>query len=109
VRQRCSAVQPLRRRRYHVYADLIESGELKDQSQSGSTDALREARVGRVRGFTTMEINCLADDEIIFYHGDAFTLALDATAVPDGAAFGESMTAQGYAIRWIKDYDSSVL
>lgn len=92
-----------------VYADLIEASVLTDASQSGSTDALRNANVGRVRGFTTIEDNRLADDEMVFYHGDAFTLAVRAPRVPDGVSFGQSMSAEGFAIRWIKDYDSNLL
>jgi hypothetical protein len=92
-----------------VYAELLEAGELKDASQSGSTAALRDAEVGRVRGFDTFEDNRLADDEIVFYHGDAVALAIIAPVVPGGVAFGQSLSAEGFACRWIKDYDSSLL
>lgn len=92
-----------------VYHDLLNSASLVDVAQSGSTGALREGQVGRVSGFQVIEDNRLADDEIIFYHGDAFTLVVRAPRVPDGVAFGESTAAEGYAVRWIKDYDSNLL
>lgn len=90
-------------------ADLLNTGELKDASQSGSTGALRDATIGRVRGFETVEVNTLGDYEAIFYSRDAFTLALRAPGVPDGVSFGKSVSANGFAVRWIKDYDSTVL
>jgi hypothetical protein len=92
-----------------VYADLLNASALQDVSQSGSDAALRNGSVGKVRGFSVIENNRMADDEIVFYHGDAVTLAVRAPRVPDGVAFGESMSAEGFAVRWIKDYDSSIL
>lgn len=93
-----------------IYADLIESGELKDASQSGSTDALRNAVAGRVRGFDTIESNRLADDEMVFYiRGVSFSMAIRAPQKPAGVAFGSSMAENGFAMRWIRDYDSVYL
>lgn len=92
-----------------VYADLLNSGELKDVSQSGSDSALRDAIVGRVRGFTVIESNRLAPTEVIWYHRDAFTLVVRAPIVPAGVAFGSSVSENGFAMRWIRDYDSAIL
>lgn len=92
-----------------VYQDLLNSSQISDAQVSGSTDALRNGEVGRVRGFTVIEDNRLDDDEIVFYHRDAFTLVVRAPRVPEGVSFGESMAAEGFAARWIKDYDSNLL
>lgn len=92
-----------------VYADLLGAAQITDASMSGSTAALRDGQVGKVRGFTVIEDNRLADDEIVAYHGDAFTLAVRAPKVPSGVAHGETMSAEGFAVRWITDYDSDVL
>ncbi|OZV74774.1 hypothetical protein CA850_29800 [Micromonospora echinospora] len=92
-----------------VYAELLDANAITDASQSGSTEALRNANVGRVRGFMTVENNRLADDEIIFYGRDAFTLAIRAPFPPDGAAFKASQSENGFAMTWVKDYDSTVL
>jgi hypothetical protein len=89
-----------------IYADLLDAKAITDASQSGSTGALREATVGRVRGFEVVESNRLADKEMVFYHRSAFTLAIRAPKVPDGVSFGESKAEKGFAMRWIKDYDS---
>ncbi|GAA4981260.1 P22 phage major capsid protein family protein [Actinopolymorpha pittospori] len=92
-----------------VYADLLNSGALKGYDQSGSTDALRNAEVGKVHGFTIIESNRLAHDEIVAYHRDAFTLAIRAPRVPEGVSFGQSASGDGFAMRYIRDYDSSLL
>jgi hypothetical protein len=92
-----------------VYAELQDAKAITDVTESGSTDALRNANVGRVRGFNTVENNRLDDDEIVFYSRDAFTLAVRAPRVPEGVAFGEARSENGFALRWIRDYDSSIL
>jgi hypothetical protein len=90
-----------------VYSDLLNAKAITDVSQSGSTGALREATVGKVRGFEVIESNRLADDEMVFYHKAAFTIAVRAPKVPDGVSFGEAKAEKGFAMRWIKDYDSA--
>lgn len=92
-----------------VYGDLLKSALLRQVDQSGSSAALNEATIGRLHGFTVIESNRLADDEMVFYHEDAFTLAVRAPIVPAGVAFGQSMSENGFALRWIRDYDSSTL
>ncbi|MFD6638323.1 P22 phage major capsid protein family protein [Micromonospora chalcea] len=92
-----------------VYAELVDAKAISDASQSQSTEALRNANVGRVRGFMTVENNRLEDDEIVFYGRDAFTLAIRAPFPPDGAAFKASQSDNGFAMTWVKDYDSRVL
>ncbi|GAA2843856.1 hypothetical protein Acy02nite_68390 [Actinoplanes cyaneus] len=92
-----------------VYAELLDADAITNASVSGSTEALRNARVGTVRGFNVAENNRLADDEIIFYGRDSYTLAIRAPRVPDGVAFGESRSENGFAMRWVKDYDSTHL
>ncbi|MFG3715798.1 P22 phage major capsid protein family protein [Micromonospora sp. NPDC047730] len=92
-----------------VYAELVDANALTDASQSGSTEALRNANVGRVRAFTVVENNRFDDDEIVFYGRDAFTLAIRAPYPPDGAAFSASQSDNGFAMTWVKDYDSKVL
>lgn len=93
----------------NVAADLLNSGKLVDASQSGSTGALRDATIGRIAGFEVFEVNTIYPDSIIFYHRDAFTLAVRAPKVPSGVAYGQSQSGLGFALRWIMDYDSTVL
>ena len=92
-----------------VYADLLNMGALTDVSQAGSSDALRNAVAGKVRGFLTYESNRLGEKEVIFYNRASFTLAIRAPKVPKGAAYGHSAAANGFALRWLADYDADTL
>lgn len=89
-----------------VYAALLDAKAITDASQSASTSALREGNVGKVRGFNVVESTRVADDEIIAFHRDAFTLVTRPNSVPAGAAFGTTINHKGYALRHIRDYDS---
>lgn len=91
-----------------VYADLLNSGALRDYDRSGSTTALRNGVVGRVANFDVVESNRLEDGEIVFYGKDSFALAVRAPVVPD-SVFGQSVASNGFALRWIRDYDSATL
>lgn len=88
-----------------VYADLLNAGVLKDASQSGSTEALREGNVGRVAGFTVAESNRIPETQIIAFHRDAVALAQRAPLVPQGVSFGAVVAEKGYSLRYIRDYD----
>jgi plasmid stability protein len=92
-----------------IYADLLNAKAITDASQSGTTEALREAIVGKVRGFDIIESNRIGEKDIVFYSKAAFTLAVRAPKVPEGASFGQSMAEGGFAMRWVKDYDASTL
>lgn len=89
-----------------VYAALLDAKAITDVSESGSTAALREGGVGKVRGFTIVETTRLGDDEILAFHRDAVTLVTRAPAVPQGAKFGASVSERGFALRYLRDYDA---
>ncbi|PPG39463.1 P22 phage major capsid protein family protein [Pseudoclavibacter sp. RFBA6] len=88
-----------------VYAALLDAKALTDASESGSTEALREGSVGKLRGLTVVESTRVADGDIIAFHRDAFTLAVRAPKVPDGASFGQTVSSDGYSLRYLRDYD----
>jgi hypothetical protein len=88
-----------------VYAALLDAKAITDASESGSTEALRDAGVGRIRGFNIVESTRVDDGEIIAFHRDAFTLATRAPLVPAGASFGETVNEKGFSLRYIRDYD----
>lgn len=92
-----------------VYAAALAAEQVSRVDASGSSDALRQASIGMLYGFTTVESNMLDDDEVVFYHRTGFTLAVRAPLVPDGVAWGASVAEGGYGLRLIKDYDSSKL
>lgn len=88
----------------NVFAALLDANAITDASQSGSTEALREGNVGKLRGFTIAESTRVADDEIVAFHRDAFTLAVRAPMVPAGQ-FGATVASNGYNLRTLRDYD----
>lgn len=89
----------------NVYAALLDARAITDVSESGSTAALRDGNVGNLRGFTIVESTRVDDDEIVAFHRDAFTLAVRAPIVPAGASFGQSVSGNGYSLRYLRDYD----
>jgi hypothetical protein len=90
----------------NVYAALLDSAQLTDASQSGSTDALREAGVGKLRGFSVVESTRVDEDEVLAFHSDAVTLITRAPVVPQGASFGSTVSAGGFSLRYLRDYDA---
>jgi len=89
-----------------VYANLLDSKAFEDASQSGSTAALREASIGRVRGFTVVESVEIPETDVFAFHRDAFTLGMRAPVAPRGAAFAASVSEAGVPIRHVMDYDT---
>jgi hypothetical protein len=92
----------------NVYAALLDANLLVDASSSGSTAALREGQIGRLRGFTIVESTRVADDEIIAFHRDAFTLTVKAPVAPAGAPFSAAVSGNGYALRYLRGFDITV-
>lgn len=86
---------------------LLDTELFVRADQSGSTSALEQAILGRKFGFTFIPSNALDEDEAYAYSRDAFVLALRAPRIPDGAAWGESLARDGFAMRHLKDYDYS--
>jgi hypothetical protein len=62
--------------------------------------------VGRLGGFTIIEIDALGENESYFVHESALALAAVAPVVPQGAAKGGGVAAgQGLAVTQVWDYD----
>lgn len=93
----------------------VEAAALKEDSfrkvdESGTNDALREAIIGRVAGFTVIgNVQSLPGDFAIAMHPTAFGFVNVAPEVPAGVASGASATFEGLAMRWIRDYDAMYL
>jgi hypothetical protein len=95
-----------------VIGSSLEAQALKDPrlaraDQSGSDSALREAQIGRLAGLTIYRAAGLLPEEGYVFHSSAFVLASGAPQVPDGAAWGETRTANGFSIRILQHIDSS--
>lgn len=96
-----------------VGADMEEvfltSDQLVRYDQSGSTSALRDATIGRIGGFEVVVSSQIPADEGYAYHRSAVAMAQFAPPVPAGVTFGAAQSRNGYAMRWIRDYDPSYL
>lgn len=91
-----------------VEAALLSSDRFVKADNIGAeraNEAFSEAIVGRVAGFTALQSNGLDENESYAYHKSAYIAATRAPRKPDGATFGQGVSFQGLAMRWIKDYD----
>jgi hypothetical protein len=75
-------------------------------NESGSSDALRNAVIGRVYGFNVVETPALEADSAVAYHSSAFVWASKVPANPRGAASSSGAVAQGIGLRQVFQYDA---
>lgn len=92
-----------------VEVKYLSSPLLVRVDTSGSDSALRDASLGRIAGFDTYVSQFIDPDVAYAFHSSAFALANLAPVVPDGATNGSSQTYNGYAVRWLQDYDAMFL
>lgn len=84
---------------------LLNNPTLLSASESGSTGALRDASVGRLRGFNIVHVPVFDPNMAIAFHRTAFALSTVAPVVPDGVTWGASASWAGLAMRVLRDYD----
>lgn len=73
--------------------------------ETGSTGALREAQVGRLRGFNVFTVPGLDPDIAVAFHRTAFVLSSRAPVVPQGAPSGAVGSYGGFALRLVQAID----
>ncbi len=105
---------PLSGRYWIVGANVSEAvasyDKLLDVDTAGLPEALREGVVGRLAGWTIIELDALGDDESYFVHETAIAIANVAPVVPNGVAKGGGVAAgNGLAVTQLWDYDSDHL
>lgn len=88
-----------------VDSALIQLDNLVKFGESGTTDTLREATVGRVYGFDIVVSNEIAPDEAYAFHRTAYVLNSRAPVVPAGAPWGATQAFAGFAIRTVRVFD----
>jgi hypothetical protein len=86
---------------------LLSTSQFVKANESGSTEALREATIGRIFGFTVVECNGLTAGTAIAYHRSGFALAVRPPKAPRGASSSSSASAQGIGMRQVFQYDAS--
>lgn len=88
---------------------LSEDPNVKFASVGGDATAdtaLREATLGRLKGFTVVTSNDIPAGEAYAFYRSAFVIASAAPAVPQSVKHGASQSYEGYALRWITDYSA---
>ncbi|MFF4298031.1 P22 phage major capsid protein family protein [Streptomyces vinaceus] len=91
-----------------VAGQLLNDPNLVRVSEAGTGSALREAVIGRLFGFTLIQSNHVDADTMYAYHPSAIQLVTRAPMVPPSIKVGSSQADSGYALRWVRDYDSSI-
>ncbi|MFB7420773.1 hypothetical protein ACFC1L_40055, partial [Streptomyces sp. NPDC056210] len=84
---------------------LMNDPNLTNVGDAGTDSALREAVIGKLYGFTLVQDNRVDPLTMYAYHPSVIQLVTYAPVVPESAK-GSSQSADGYAIRAIKDYNS---
>lgn len=86
-------------------AALLDHPLLTQVNTSGSPSVLRDATVGRIKGFTVVVSYLVGEFDCFAMHRDAITLATRVPAPPRGASFVATISAEGYSLRHLWDYD----
>ena len=82
---------------------------LSEVDASGNPSALRDAVVGRYRGFNFIESAGIEAGHAVAYHMSAVGMGIRAPVQPAGAAQSASASEGGISLRTVYDYDSSRL
>lgn len=93
----------------NVEAAILKADGLIRVDQSGSDSALRDATIGRIAGFTVVTSNSIDPDAAYAAHQTAVVLGAVAPANPAGAVRSASASYQGWGMRWLQDYDPTIL
>lgn len=80
------------------FTAAISSGE-----QAGSI--MRTGNIGNWVGFNIFVSDVIAPDEAIAFTDSSFAFAVAAPYVPASVPFGATAASDGYALRWLRDYD----
>ena len=94
----------------NLEAAALKTDIFKKADESGSTEVLENATLGRKAGFRVIgNVNSIDPDEGYAFHVSAYAFANVAPQVPAGVPFGQSETYAELAMRWIRDYDPDYL
>lgn len=86
-------------------AALLNADIFVKANESGSTDALRDAMIARLGGFTIVGSNAIDDDAAYAFDKYAVAFADVAPALPDGATMKARISSEGLALRYLRDYN----
>lgn len=88
-----------------IEAAILSLPQLQKVNESGSSEVLRNATIGRLFGFTIVADASLPATFGVAYHRDAFAHVTRPSKQPEGAAKSATVAQDGYALRWIQHYN----
>jgi hypothetical protein len=89
-----------------VEAAFLRNEMLQKVNESGDGgDMLRRAIIGNLFGFTIVPDYTLPEDFAVAFHRDAFVHVTRPSRSPEGAAKSATVSADGFALRWIQHYN----
>lgn len=98
-----------------VASKILSIPDFVRVDSTGDDDALRNAVIGRLFGFTFVESNAIDTNSAVAYHRTGFVMANRAPLAPTGAADAATVSDSGLAMRQVFQYqpdklsDASVL
>lgn len=75
-------------------------------AQARAESALADATIGRLQGFTVVSTLDIDPGSAYAFIPSAFVQLTAAPYVPDSVPFGASKSYGGFALRWMRDYDT---
>ena len=88
-----------------IEAAALSLPQLQKVNESGTTEVLRNASIGRLFGFDIVADPALPAGFAIGYHRDAFAHVTRPSRNPEGAAKSATVAQDGFALRWIQHYN----
>lgn len=88
-----------------IEAAALSVPQLQKVNESGTTEVLRNAVIGRLFGFEIVADPALPAGFAIGYHRDAFAHVTRPSRNPEGAAKSATVAQDGFALRWIQHYN----
>lgn len=86
-------------------AALLSQDILTKVNESGSSEALRQAEIGILYGFTILVDDAIDPYKAYAFQRDGIGLITALTAAPKGAAYSATASSDGFGMRYIHDYD----
>lgn len=95
----------------NIAANFLASDRIARYDSAGDLNrqALKEATIGSLANTPIIVADALDPDEGYLLHRSAMVLGNVAPVVPQGATAGRTMRQNGFAARWIQDYDPNYL
>lgn len=90
-------------------AALLGLENLNKVNEAGTGDVLNAATLGRLYGFTIVVDYALGANDAFAFQKEAIALATRVTAPPRGAKLSSTVAANGFTLRYLQDYDPTII